>query len=208
MTREQFLNSLHIEGLNALIAEYDAYDHRVASVGASKNYGCLPGCGACCNRPGYHLEVSVFEMIPLAVELFRLGKADDLYEKLDQIDTSESVCVLYHPTSSDGNQGHCTMHPQRPLICRMFAGSSRWGKHGKKELILCRPLKDAYQSQPEVLDDLLDVFPNVKDYCSQLRDLSPDLSQKLMPINEAIKGALDLILNKWHYASCEDEPNQ
>lgn len=203
MDREQFIRSLQIEGLEALIEKYAEYDRFSSAIQGDKGFKCIDGCGACCMTSSLNLEVSVFEMLPLAIELFRRGLADEFYDRLEGLDTSESVCVIYHKLSDDGKRGYCSMHPQRPLICRMFGGGIHVGKAGKKDLLLCRLMKDVYLPQSQLVDELMQTLPMVRDYCTEVRDLNPDLSQRLLPINEAIRQALDLILTKWYYASME-----
>lgn len=205
MTRELFIQSLNIEGFEALLAAYSAYDHQSFAIQTNKGFKCIDGCGSCCNTPGYNLEVSVFEVIPLAVELFLTDRAEQMLDLLESLDTSESVCVIYHFNSPDGKQGYCSMHKQRPLICRMFGGGVYVGKQGKKELLLCRLMKEVYLPQSQLADHLLTTLPVIKDFCTEVRDLNPALSQKLMPINEALKQALNLILTKWYYASMAED---
>lgn len=205
MKVNSFISALSIEGVDELKVDYAAFDVLMQKQIDENHYRCIEGCGACCNTPCHHIEASIFEMIPMALELMRIGKAEEFYELLDQMDTANSVCIIYKPLSEDGCQGHCTMHDQRPLICRVFGGGNRTSRSGEHELLLCRYLKDYYKDKPEIILNVSKEFPVISEYCSSIRDHNPNLSQQLMPINEALKQALDLLLTKWFYASQVEE---
>jgi Fe-S-cluster containining protein len=202
---EKFLEQLDIEGVDKLIESYTYYDQLFERVHQTYGFGCLQGCGACCHTPAHKIEVTLFEMLPMAIELFRQGKADEVYDFLSQLDTANAVCIHYKQLSEDGKKGYCTVHKVRPLICRLFAGGTRANKQGVEEVMLCRPLKDNYLEQAELLKSVSEELPVIKHFATQVRDHNPSLSQKMMPINEGLKQALDLILNKWYYYSLENQ---
>jgi uncharacterized protein len=194
-----FLASFSMDGLEQLREAYTEYDETFRRVHQSTGFGCIDGCGACCHTPGHKIEVSVFEMVPLALELVREGKAEDVYDQLGAMDTSESVCIHYKMLADDGKKGYCTVHPHRPLICRLFAGGSRIDRLNNKELVLCRPLKDRYAQEPDVLAKVTDELPIITEFAAKARQHNPTFGQKLLPINEALKLALGVVLMHFHF---------
>ncbi len=208
MDKEQFISNLNIDGTALLIDAYSQYDELMKSLSKKHDYGCIAKCGACCHTPSQKIEVSVFEMVPMAIELFRLNRADEVYDQLELMDTEQSVCIAYHRVTLDGKHGHCTMHKTRPLICRLFAGGSIFAKDGQRKVLLCRPLKDRYVGREQMLTDLALELPIVKEFASELRELNPDLSKQMWPINEGLKHALSLILTRWFYASHEESSDK
>lgn len=202
---EKFLKQLDIEGIDKLNASYTAYDSLFSKVHQATGFGCISGCGACCYTPGHKIEVTLFEMIPMAIALFKDGKADDVYTRLTEMDTINSVCIHYTMLSDDGKHGFCSIHKVRPLICRLFAGGTRANKQGVDEMLLCRPLKDRYATEANVLASVASELPVIKNFATEARDHNPSLSQKMVPINEGLKQALDLILTRWYYFSLEHQ---
>jgi Fe-S-cluster containining protein len=194
-----FLESFSMDGLKELRDIYAEYDTLFKQVNQATGFGCLEGCGACCHTPGHKIEVSIFEMVPLALELVRDGKAEETYDLLGSIDTSESVCIHYKMLSDDGKKGYCTVHPNRPLICRLFAGGSRIDRLDNRELVLCKPLKERYAEEPEVLAKVTDELPIITEFAARARQNNPTFGQKLMPINESLKLALSVVLMHYHF---------
>lgn len=201
MDAKKFADTFSIDGLEDLRQIYAEYDGLFKSVNKQTGFGCIEGCGACCHTPGHKIEVTVFEMVPLALELVCQGNAEEVYEKLDNLDTTDSVCINYKILSADGKKGYCTVHPHRPLICRLFAGGSRIGRDGKRELVLCKPLKERYQETPETLTTVAEMLPVITDFASRARELNPSFTKKMVPINEGLKLALGLVLTYWHFQS-------
>lgn len=205
MERQKFLETFSMEGLDGLREIYAQYDAIFKQVNQQYGFGCIDGCGACCNTPGHKIEVSVFEMVPLALELIKKGTAEDVYDQLGQTDTTETVCIHYKTLSDDGKKGYCTVHPHRPLICRLFAGGSRIDRNGNRELVLCRPLKDKYADDAQTLQNVAADLPIITEFASMARQLNPSFGHQLLPINEALKLALGLVLTYLHFHLLSDQ---
>ena len=65
-----------MNGAAELTEVYEALTRQLSEVSAELGYHCRKGCGACCQGKSGGKEVSVFEMIPMAVEMVRNGSAE------------------------------------------------------------------------------------------------------------------------------------
>lgn len=202
-------SSMGIEGVAELVDYYEQYDRDINQLRQKNHFYCLPGCGACCYTPSEKIEVSVFEMIPLAINQALEGKGEELLNRLQSTSIDQEPCVLYQKTSDDGRMGFCSQHPLRPLVCRIFGGSARIKKEGVPELLLCSLLKNEYRLNQHLLDQLSHEFPLVQEIVGYARNLNPDLSHHLYPINTALKKALEYVLLRMQWFNPDSpEPDE
>ncbi|NVJ86560.1 MAG: YkgJ family cysteine cluster protein [Algoriphagus sp.] len=164
--------------------------------------GCVVGCGKCCANPT--IPASPLEFLPLAFELYEKGAIEASLRILESLG-EDGFCLLYRPTSEDESKGFCSNHTSRGLICRLFASAARKNKHGLKELIICKVLKEhkfeQYKQATLAIQEDLDV-PLAASFYSQLRDIDNYLSQT-MPINQAIRIAIETVLQFKFYEESE-----
>lgn len=191
--------SLHIEGLNELISYYKEYDLLSSEIRDRSNFHCLPGCGACCMTASSNIEVSLFEIIPMAIQIIQTNQEESFLQLLSDQEISSKPCVMYHKTSKSGNLGYCTSYGYRPMICRLFGGSSRIYKQGERRLVLCKLLKDNQYLSQEVLESVANEMPICSDISAFVRGLNSDLGNAFYPINIALKMAIELVLFRLHW---------
>ncbi len=164
--------------------------------------GCVVGCGKCCANPS--IPASPLEFLPLAFELYENGAVEASIRLLDSLGEN-GFCLLYRPTNEDGSKGFCGNHSSRGLICRLFASAARRNKHGLKELIICKVLKeqksDQYHRATQAVQEDLEI-PLAASYYGRLSDIDAHLSQTY-PINQAIRIALELVLQFKFYEESE-----
>ena len=190
---------------------------------------CIEKCGACCNNPD--IEVSPLELLPYALHLLETGQALKIYDELNNSETA-AVCLQYRQTSLSGDQGYCGMYEYRPGICRMFGAAGFKTKSGSATLSVCKPIKT---SVPEKYAAALIATQalsrttmtvennnrylaanseNAKSACKppmidegrqRIAQLDYELGEKLMPINQALKYALEKILLSDFYACSEGD---
>lgn len=202
-------SSMGIEGVAELVDYYEQYDQEINLLRKKENFYCLAGCGACCYTPSEKIEVSVFEMIPLAINLALRDQGVELLNRLEVPAIEKEPCVLYQKKSDDGKMGLCTQHALRPLVCRIFGGSARLKKYGNRELVLCNLLKSEHKLNQDYLDQLSNEFPLVQEMVGYARNLNPDLSHKLYPINIALKKALEYVLLRMQWFNPDSpEPDE
>ena len=91
------------------------------------------------------------------------------------------------------------------MICRLFGFAARRNKYAKRELVTCTVIKteqqESYLSAEAALGDESRNVPVFTDYYERLRNLDPNLGGDLMPINQAIRRALDVVAQYMDYAS-------
>lgn len=152
---------------------------------------CLEGCGKCCLKP--EVEASMLEMIPLALRIYDEGK---LEEWLDKLETStQENCLLYESHSSDGSLGKCSAYVERPALCRMFGVAGFYNKHHEMKLSVCKLIREKY---PELLVEqealaLEGSTPTLMNWSYRLAQIEPALIQDRLPINQALKRALEKV---------------
>ncbi|MCE7057812.1 YkgJ family cysteine cluster protein [Algoriphagus sp. AGSA1] len=160
--------------------------------------GCVAGCGFCCANP--KVPASPLEFLPLAFDLYGKGLAESTLATLDSMEENAS-CVMYRPQSEDGKKGFCGNHPTRGMICRLFAASARRTKYGKKDLIICKVLKEekpaAYNLASDRINKDMDI-PLATAFYSRLEEIDQALCQQFT-INTAIAFALELVLRYKFY---------
>jgi Fe-S-cluster containining protein len=154
---------------------------------------CKEGCGACCENP--RIESTITEVLPLAVHLHSNKTADEILRQI-RSKTSKKVCVFYKPNLFHQGQGRCSIYAYRPGLCRLFGYSTHQDKHGKKELVTCKVIKE---SLPKVVSDVnlglqegLEV-PSLTQHAFAVADIDPNLGAVLLPINEAVALAIEKI---------------
>lgn len=206
--KDKLVKALEIDGLEELIQLYKDYDIQTSFVRRDNNFFCVSGCGACCYKPSLHLEVTVFEMIPLAIDLIISGQGNYALEILNQQGIEQMPCVMYHKTSEDGSQGYCTNYDNRPLICRYFGGAAKVGKYGSRQLVLCKILKEKHKLNQDLLDHLSNLMPFIPHVTPQLRNLNRYIDNGLYPLNQGLKQALEYVLFRMQWLDPDaPEPN-
>lgn len=170
---------------------------RYAQYQRERGLFCRSGCGECCLHPG--IEATVLEMLPLAFELLREGKAESTLDTLTSHD--QAGCVFYSRHSADGKQGQCSVYQQRPGICRLFGAAGYNGREGEVLLSVCKNIKadhpQAYQDSLIALES--DPPPMIRNGKELIRQIDYQLGGLNYPINEAMKLALEKVLFEQYY---------
>jgi len=83
----------------------------------------------------------------------------------------------------------------------LFGYSARTNKYGKHELVTCQIIKteqaDAYNEAEKAVEEGA-AIPVMSDYYMQLHGIDFELTRDFYPINEAIRKAIEVVLQ--HYA--------
>ena len=160
---------------------------------------CFKGCGHCCTNP--RVSASVLEFLPLAFDIYRSGRAEDTLALLST-SSEESYCIMLKKLSVDADAGQCTNYTNRGLICRLFASSARRNKHGEKELLTCRKIKEGNKELFEAATEGIKAEMNVplgSDYYTRLYGIDFNLANEQFVINIAIRKALEAVLSYYYY---------
>jgi Fe-S-cluster containining protein len=100
-------------------------------------------------------------------------------------------CVLLMVSHEENGLGQCLEYKFRPLICRVFGVAARKNKYGEPDLSICSVLKQIY---PVALDVRGSKIPFIEIWKKKLESLDPRLTEKEIPINQALIIILEKIL--------------
>ncbi len=172
-------------------------ENEIAQFQESSELSCVSGCGKCCTYP--QVEASPLEFLPWAFHLFLIGEAEKMLVSLNE--THSSTCLIYRP-SSIIDTGRCTSYKYRGLICRLFGFAANSDKYGNLRLATCKIIKEGqstkYNSTAEAITKGLYV-PVFTDYYMQLSQIDHSLGNVILPINKALKSALEEVLHYYAY---------
>jgi Fe-S-cluster containining protein len=180
--------SHELERLKSLFERIDA---ETGSFARASGLACPPGCGACCLSP--EVEATELEMDVLAEHLADEGLAEVVLERIDAVGEA-APCVIYQPQPGHPERGRCGHYAQRPTLCRLFAFAAVRGKSGKPQLAACHVHRE---TQPEAaaaaaraVEQSILAAPLYTHAASELLSIDPERGAARMPINQALKRAL------------------
>jgi uncharacterized protein len=184
------------EKVDAVTKVFDELDSRIATFQAHTTLHCQFGCGKCCFKPD--IEASVLEFLPFAFHLHQQKLAMQWLEQLEK--KNDPLCLILNPTQAGA--GLCSEYKHRGLICRLFGYSARTNKYGTKELVTCTIIKTeqaaAYDLATKQIEAGLDI-PIMNQVYMQLHAIDFELAQKFYPINQAIRHAIETVLQYYAY---------
>jgi len=174
-------------------------DIEIAEFQSQTKLSCVSGCGKCCNHP--ELDASPLEFLPWAFHLFLNGEAEKVLLNLNK--SSENRCYIYNPMSLlDKNKGNCSSYQYRGLICRLFGFVANTDKYGQFLFATCKIIKEGqaenYNKSTELINKGLPV-PIFTDYYMNLSQIDFQLGNVIVPINKALKLAIEEVLQYYAY---------
>jgi Fe-S-cluster containining protein len=184
------------EKIRAVEEVFENLDKEINTFRTWSRLGCKSGCGKCCFKAD--IEATILEFLPFAQHLYEHNLALNWLEKMESNETS--ICMILDPLQN--GVGLCSEYKYRGLICRLFGFSSRTNKYSKKELITCQVIKTEqpaeYAFAIEKIENGGDV-PVMNQHYMRLHAIDFDLAREFFPINEAIKKAIEVILQYHAY---------
>lgn len=180
-------------------ALFDQLENEITSFQSETHLHCRSGCGKCCTTPD--IDASPLEFLPWALYLFLNGKAEEMLAELN--DKTNSNCHIYRPlTVLDRNNGSCSNYRYRGLICRLFGYAASRDKYGELRLATCKIIKEEqlqnYMDTQDAIGKGLYV-PVFTDYYMQLAQIDYSMASCILPINEALKMAVEEVLQYYAY---------
>ncbi|WP_139956017.1 YkgJ family cysteine cluster protein [Flavicella sediminum] len=158
---------------------------------------CVSGCGKCCTTP--NIEASPLEFLPWAFQLFLQGEAE---KTLDQLNKTQSLtCIIYQPLTLL-DKGRCSTYKYRGLICRLFGFAANTDKYGNLRLATCKIIKEGqtekFDAAQKNLNNIVNI-PIFTEYYMQLNNIDFHLGNIILPVNKALKIALEEVLQYYAY---------
>lgn len=155
---------------------------------AKSGLPCLAGCGRCCLNP--EIEASTLEMLPFAIKVYDEGKLDYWLSRMEELD--QNFCALFEGDPNSG-QGKCSQYLERPAICRMFGVAGTFDKKQMPQLSVCKHIREADPAKTKSIEQQIpsNEIPSIAQWYSQLSSMGDSQLQVKMPINLAIKSALE-----------------
>ena len=167
-------------------------DNHISRTNLKTGMKCSHLCNACCRTK--NIEASPIEFIPLAASLYETGRVDEFLILLNKSDET-GHCPLFLPEAWKEGKGGCWHYEKRGLVCRLFGFGYRLDREGTAELVTCKVLKESTPQAVEKarqlgLDDP-ETIPLFRNYSMQLYSIDPDLAIQQLPINKAIRIAIE-----------------
>ncbi|TDD97324.1 YkgJ family cysteine cluster protein [Flavobacterium cellulosilyticum] len=183
---------------------FDRLDFEISNFKSETKLHCLTGCGKCCSNP--EIDASPLEFLPWALHLFLNGKAEETLLELNN--TSITTCHIYRPLALlEEYNGSCSNYRYRGLICRLFGYAANRDKYGKLRLATCKIIKEDqsenFNNTEEAISKGLYV-PIFTDYYMQLTQIDYHLASIILPINQALKMAIEEVLQYYAYRPFPD----
>jgi uncharacterized protein len=191
---------MSIEKRVLLVEElFQKLDVEISEFKVHTKLSCMIGCGKCCNHP--EIDASPLEFLPWAFHLFLNGEAEKVLMKLNK--ETSVACFNYKPLSLlNGDNGKCSNYQHRGLICRLFGFGANTDKYGKLRLATCKIIKEGqaenYNKSTELINKGLPV-PIFTDYYMNLAQIDFLLGNVIVPINKALKLAIEEVLQYYAY---------
>jgi Fe-S-cluster containining protein len=178
---------------------FERLDVEISKFQVHTNLNCIAGCGKCCTTP--NIDASPLEFLPWAFHLFLNGEAEKTLIELKN--TTKSVCFLYQPlTILNNDKGRCGNYKYRGLICRLFGYAGSRDKIGQLRLATCTIIKEGQNSSYKNADEAISkglYVPIFTDYYMNLNQIDFQLGNIVLPINKALKVAIEEVLNYYIY---------
>lgn len=184
---------------------FDKLENEINAFRLETHLHCISGCGKCCSTP--YIEASPLEFLPWAFHLFLNHQAENMLEELNNKTTSP--CHIYRPLNPiDNNNGSCTSYKYRGLICRLFGYAASKDQFGKLRLATCKIIKETQQENYNTTSVAINkglYVPIFSDYYMNLSQIDFALGKKMLPINLALKMAIEEILHYYAYRQFPDD---
>ncbi|PTT06116.1 hypothetical protein DBR27_08330 [Flavobacterium sp. HMWF030] len=185
-------------------ALFDRLEIEISTFKSRTHLSCNVGCGKCCSTP--NIDASPLEFFPWAFYLFLNGKAEETLELLKN--TATKNCFLYRSISVlENHKGSCSNYRYRGLICRLFGYGATSDKFGKLRLATCNIIKEQQSKNFATAEKDINngiYVPIFTNYYMQLAQIDLRLGMTLLPINEALKIAIEEVLHYYAYRPFPD----
>ena len=185
---------------------YQELDQHLSTLANQHGLSCPSFCGRCCHKPD--IEASPIEYLPLAAYLYETGQVDQFLARLEQ--TDNGICVNFNPHAFVLKEWGCRSYQHRGLICRLFGYGYRVNREGIPGLVTCRIMKENIPASIEKANQYAisspEEVPLFRNYYMKLYAIDPELATTQLPINKAIRYAIEKLF--YYYQEHEVEVNE
>ena len=183
---------------------FNCLEKEITTFKSETKLHCLTGCGKCCSNP--EIDASPLEFLPWAFHLFLNGKAEETLLELNN--SSITTCHIYRPLALlEEFNGSCSNYRYRGLICRLFGYAANRDKYGELRLATCKIIKEDQAENYNLAQEAIrngKQIPIFTDYYMQLTQIDYHLASIILPINQALKMAIEEVLQYYAYRSFPD----
>jgi uncharacterized protein len=183
---------------------YENLEREIKTFKSETQLDCRSGCGKCCSKPD--IDASPLEFLPWAFHLFLNGTAEAVLAELNN--SFITTCHIYRPLALlEQNNGSCSNYRYRGLICRLFGFAANRDKYGQMRLATCTIIKEEQKNNFNAAELAIEKgkpVPVFTDYYMQLTQIDYHLATILLPINEALKMAIEEVLQYYAYRPFPD----
>jgi hypothetical protein len=177
-----------IEEVEEVFRELDLH---IAKTSGEHGIKCPDFCGMCCRKTD--IEASPIEFMPLAAWLYKTGKINEFLVNLDN--PLHPWCACFDPEANARGEWGCQYYEHRGLICRLFGFGYRLNRNNQPVLVTCKIIKygqpGAVKKAGEMALSVPEEMPVFSNYFMKLLAIDPDLAVPQMPINQAIRAAIE-----------------
>lgn len=178
---------------------FKVLDKDIQKLKTHTGISCVENCIKCCTTP--RIEATALEFYPLAYHLYKTGQADTILTKIEQIN-APSICPSLNNLTIEGTRPGCSFYDHRGLICRLFSYNHSTDKYGRRRLSACKTIRIEQPAQLDLANKMLEtrpIGPKASDYYSRLQIIDFHEAQRLYPIGDAVRIAIETILTNMHY---------
>ena len=178
---------------------FDRLENEITTFKSKTHLSCNSGCGQCCSKPD--INASPLEFLPWAFYLFLNGKAEKTLEELNS--TTNTYCHIYKSLSTtDQINGRCTNYKYRGLICRLFGYAANRDRNGQLRMTTCKIIKTGQEENFHAAEKAISeglYVPVFTHYYTRLSQIDNRLAVTSLPINKALKIAIEEVLHYYAY---------
>jgi uncharacterized protein len=176
-----------LEIVSQVMDLYARIDKAVAEFQLKSGLRCPAGCGLCC--PAADVRVTVLEMLPMAREILSNQDAGAWMDRL-AAEPEAGRCAIFSEMRISA-AGHCCFYDWRPALCRLFGFAAVRSRTGAKALSVCKHIRQNDPQGTIAAMALAEEAPCFVHYGAQVYALDPALGTELMPVNTALRYAIE-----------------
>lgn len=185
-----------------VISVHAEIDQQTEAFQRTTGIRCPDGCGACCHSP--HVEASVIDVLPLAVELVERELTESVIDRIHERERSgDTRCVLFDVDPADPQRGRCSMYAWRPAVCRLFGFAGRRDADGQAQYSGCKIHREVMPAtvaaaQQAVREGRIPL-PLFSDLAGKVNAIASDSRGRTQPINQSLREAMQRVALRRRY---------